>query len=353
MRPETAKPWHPQKFHRRSSGALLHFTARSKSHALPKTARSGFWPAVPQGLRAAAKFLWTFNFIEIKSRIIFHRHTTSPMKIPITSMSRSQNLAQVAVASFSLALLVSGCSTNSPQTMKWSKSTPALEVLPQFTAADVPAFGPDEIPVDPPNWKVSPLDTNLPGNGLAQHPMLYIGEGCNKMFLVNDGKVIWTYSTGKGWEYDDIWLLSNGNILFSRMAYAAEVTPQKKIVWRLDAPKGTEIHTVQPIGLDKVLLVENGTPPRHVGDQQKNRSRRGGPRHSRCRSGRPWPIPPLPHDRQRHLSRPLPPNGQSGRVRQKLQRRSGPTKFPVPGRPSACTTATRSSPTNGTNSPAK
>jgi hypothetical protein len=46
------------------------------------------------------------------------------------------------------------------------------------------------------------------------------------------------------------------------MAYAAEVTPQKKVVWRLDPPKGTEIHTVQPIGLDKVLLVENGTPPR-------------------------------------------------------------------------------------------
>jgi outer membrane protein assembly factor BamB len=81
------------------------------------------------------------------------------------------------------------------------------------------------------------------------------------MFLVNDGKVIWTYSTGKGWEYDDVWMLSNGNILFSRMGWAAEVTPQKKVVWRLDAPPGTEIHTVQPIGLDKVFLVENGTPP--------------------------------------------------------------------------------------------
>jgi hypothetical protein len=85
---------------------------------------------------------------------------------------------------------------------------------------------------------------------------------CKMVCEVNDGKVIWTYSTGKGWEYDDAWLLSNGNILFSRMAYAAEVTPQKKVVWRLDPPKGTEIHTVQPIGLDKVLLVENGTPPR-------------------------------------------------------------------------------------------
>ncbi len=28
------------------------------------------------------------------------------------------------------------------------------------------------------------------GNGLAQHPMLYVGENCNKMFLVKDDKVI-------------------------------------------------------------------------------------------------------------------------------------------------------------------
>jgi outer membrane protein assembly factor BamB len=183
------------------------------------------------------------------------------MKSHLSSTKRLPNLTHAAVAAFSLALFAAGCSTTSPGTVKLS-STPALEVLPQFTAADVPAFGPDEIAVDPADWKVSPPDTSLPGKGLAQHPMLYIGEGCNKMFLVDGGKVIWTYSTGKGWEYDDVWMLSNGNILFSRMAYAAEVTPQKKVVWRLDAPKGTEIHAVQPIGLDKVLLVENGTPPR-------------------------------------------------------------------------------------------
>ena len=145
------------------------------------------------------------------------------MNIPIVSKNRSNNLA-LAAAAFGLALLVPGCSTTC--TMK-SSCTPALKVLPQFTAADVPAFGPSEIPVDPPNWKVSPPDTSLPGKGLAQHPMLYIGEGCNKIFLVNDGKVIWTYSTGKGWEYDDAWLLSNGNILFSRMAFRRGDTAKK------------------------------------------------------------------------------------------------------------------------------
>ena len=145
-----------------------------------------------------------------------------------------------------------------------SGPAPALDALARFTAPDVPETGPEEQPIDAPFWKVSAKETDpsLPGGGLARHPMLYIGEGCNKMFLIDGGKVIWTYSTGKGWEYDDIWLLSNGNILFSRMSWAGEVTPRKKLVWRLDAPAGTEIHTVQPIGLEKVLLMENGKPPK-------------------------------------------------------------------------------------------
>jgi hypothetical protein len=57
-------------------------------------------------------------------------------------------------------------------------------------------------------------------------------------------------------------MLSNGNVLFTRMQYIAEVTPDKQVVWRYDAPSGTEIHTCQPIGLDKVLFVLNGLPPR-------------------------------------------------------------------------------------------
>jgi len=62
-------------------------------------------------------------------------------------------------------------------------------------------------------------------------------------------------------------MLSNGNILFSRMEYIAEITPDKKVVWRYDAnaSKGTnhkEIHACQPIGLDKVMFVENGLPPK-------------------------------------------------------------------------------------------
>ena len=98
------------------------------------------------------------------------------------------------------------------------------------------------------------------------------------MFLIKDGKIIWTYCTGKGWEYDDIWMMTNGNILFSRMYWAAEVTPTKEVVWRMEAPEGTEIHAVQPLGLDRVLVLVNEVPAPRVliinkktGETQLNR----------------------------------------------------------------------------------
>jgi outer membrane protein assembly factor BamB len=151
---------------------------------------------------------------------------------------------------------------------KAQQDAPQLKILAQFSAPDVPATGPTEAaPTTRTWWDPTTVPSTLPapiGNGIAQHPMLYAGEGYNTLFLVNNGKVIWTYSSGRGGEIDDIWLLTNGHILYSRMSFIEEVTPQKKVVWHYDAPKGTEIHTCQPIGLDKVLFVANGLPPKAI-----------------------------------------------------------------------------------------
>jgi hypothetical protein len=169
------------------------------------------------------------------------------------------------LSGFGLALLT-GCHT--PDSVKnASSATPCLAVLDRFTAPDVPAMGPDESPSPMGKWTNGVTPAGLPGNGLAQHSLLYVGEGYNRMFVVSGGKVIWSYSTGKGFEYDDAWMLSNGNILFSRMQYVAEVTPDKRVVWRYDCNNSsgtnhTEVHTCQPIGLDKVMFVLNGLPPR-------------------------------------------------------------------------------------------
>jgi hypothetical protein len=139
-------------------------------------------------------------------------------------------------------------------------------LLPRFTASGVPALGVDEHPVER-NWPDPTSSPTLPGHGLAEHPMLYVGEGYNKIFLVNNGDVVWTYSTGgtagsPSGEIGDVWMLSNGNILFARELQVEEVTPKKAIAWSYTAPPGTEIHSCQPIGLDKVLIVQNGLPPR-------------------------------------------------------------------------------------------
>jgi hypothetical protein len=139
--------------------------------------------------------------------------------------------------------------------------TSLLSVVTHFTAPDVPALGPDEHPVDR-TWSDPAGMVERPGRGIAEHPMLYAGEGYNNIILVNQGKVVWNYFTGPHGELDDIWMLSNGHILFTRQFQVEEVTPQKKIVWHYDAPPGTEIHSCQPIGLNKVLLVQNGLPPK-------------------------------------------------------------------------------------------
>src|SRR5437879_11648452 len=108
------------------------------------------------------------------------------------------------------------------------QDAPLLKILDQFTATDVPALGPTEPGPTTRTWwdpTTNPSTQPVPpGKGIAQHPMLYAGEGHNTLFPVNDGKVIWTYSSGPGAEIDDIWLMSNGHILYSRMSFIEEVT---------------------------------------------------------------------------------------------------------------------------------
>jgi alpha-glucosidase len=106
---------------------------------------------------------------------------------------------------------------------------------------------------------------DVAGKGLAQHDFLYCGEWDTRrpaqtMAIVRGGKVVWSYDIPNAQEYGDCTLLPNGNIVFSRKSGASEITPDKQIVWNYEAPKGTEIHTSQPIGTDRVLIMQNGNP---------------------------------------------------------------------------------------------
>jgi hypothetical protein len=106
---------------------------------------------------------------------------------------------------------------------------------------------------------------------LKQHDFLYTGEWeyrkpVQTIYLIRKGKVKWTYdipfkdSTGTMEELGDATMRPNGNVVFCTKVGAREVTPDKRTIWNVHAPKGTEIHAVQAIGNDKVMYVTNGVP---------------------------------------------------------------------------------------------
>ncbi|MEP6746803.1 MAG: hypothetical protein ABJB86_03705 [Bacteroidota bacterium] len=114
-------------------------------------------------------------------------------------------------------------------------------------------------------------DSILPGKGLNEHSFLYAGEwdtrnNLQTIKIVRGGNVVWTYgfpirdSNNTIQELGDASMLKNGNIVFSGKTFAAVITPDKKIIWRYTAPKGSEIHTAQPIDKDRVLIMQNGNP---------------------------------------------------------------------------------------------
>ncbi len=93
----------------------------------------------------------------------------------------------------------------------------------------------------------------LPGKGLEQHPFFYTGQydfrhSVQRMVVVREGRIVWFYEiptnasdSGKTLqEFSDATMLSNGNVVFARKTGAGEVTPDKKLIWNYDAPKGCE-----------------------------------------------------------------------------------------------------------------
>jgi hypothetical protein len=90
-----------------------------------------------------------------------------------------------------LVLMLSLVFAQNLENAKTVRRASLMKLLPRFESPSVPAMSPEE--AQAPNFHPgAPQPEGLPGNGMAQHPMLYIGEGYNKMFLVNHGKIVWT-----------------------------------------------------------------------------------------------------------------------------------------------------------------
>jgi hypothetical protein len=106
----------------------------------------------------------------------------------------------------------------------------------------------------------------LPGKGLAQHDFFYAGEAKTQdIYIVRNGKISWEYHNpeGKG-EVSDAILLSNGDVLFAHQFGITRIGRDRNSSWIYQAPAGTEIHTVQPIGALRVLYVQNGDPAKVI-----------------------------------------------------------------------------------------
>ena len=101
----------------------------------------------------------------------------------------------------------------------------------------------------------------------SRYDFLYAGEGKRiRMYIVKDGQVAWQFENKdwQGGEISDAVLLTDGHILMAYRNGIAEVSQDKKIVWHYQAPEGTEIHTIQPIGKNQVVFVQNGKPAKCV-----------------------------------------------------------------------------------------
>lgn len=103
-------------------------------------------------------------------------------------------------------------------------------------------------------------------SALDRHDFFYAGESKRpRMFVVEKGSVVWEHedTTMRG-EISDAVRLKDGNVLVAHQYGIAEVAPDHSTVWRYATPSGTEIHTIQPVGENMVLFVQNGTPAKVV-----------------------------------------------------------------------------------------
>lgn len=147
-----------------------------------------------------------------------------------------------------------------------STCVPAFSQQPASAPSWIPGLGPSTQPA----WTGPMSPETLPGKGILQHPFLYAGEwnfpkDVQTLSIIREGKAVWSYEipskeNGEISEYSDATLLSDNSVVFSRKTGARKVSADKKIIWDYVAPKGFEVHACQPIGLDRVMIIQNGKP---------------------------------------------------------------------------------------------
>lgn len=104
------------------------------------------------------------------------------------------------------------------------------------------------------------------GNILDRYDFIYAGESpVNRVFTIRGGKVAseLRLDSIRG-EISDAILLTDGHMLLAHQRGVTEIDPDGTPAWSYAAPEGTEIHTVQPVGTDKIVFVQCGIPAKAV-----------------------------------------------------------------------------------------
>jgi len=139
--------------------------------------------------------------------------------------------------------------------------------LKVFSAAvlvfGVAAFGAPTVQTQRPDGSVEDM---------SRHSFLFAGQKSYILKIpmirqVTGGRI--AFGQSNGWDrtrssvepdYNDATVQSNGDMLFAQTYVAAVSTHQREGNWRYVAPPDTEIHSIQRIGKDRVLIMQNGSP---------------------------------------------------------------------------------------------
>jgi len=92
--------------------------------------------------------------------------------------------------------------------------------------------------------------------GPVSHRFLCADYSKSMIWIVSDeGDIEWEYAAQKP---QDMWQMANGNILFSHVKGAKEVTRDKEVVWEYMVEESSEVHTCQPLGDGNYMVAVSG-----------------------------------------------------------------------------------------------
>ncbi|MCG8476449.1 MAG: arylsulfotransferase family protein [Cytophagales bacterium] len=94
-----------------------------------------------------------------------------------------------------------------------------------------------------------------------KNELLLAGSGFHKIVKVNpEGKILWEHPLEKHQECNAVASLGDGKVLYSFKQGAKAVDSQHNVLWQYDAPKGTELQSVELLPNGNYLLGQCGNP---------------------------------------------------------------------------------------------